>query len=641
MDNYYPFTAIVGQEQVKEALLLNAVNKRIGGVLLCGEKGTAKSTIVRAFGDIAKKVVVTLPLNATEDMVVGSIDFEKAVLYGKRAFQEGILKKADQNILYVDEINLLSDSLASIIVETMALGENRVEREGISYVHNSQFLLIGTMNPEEGGLRPQLLDKFGLYVEVAGEQDVLCRAEIIRRRLAYERDTELFCRAYQEQEEKLRIRLINARNLLTKIVIDDQIRQFICQYVIAANTQGNRCELILTETAMALAAWHGRSYLTTEDVKRAAYYVLPHRRKESQKENSNSTDSSKELQKEESEKSKEQKEEQQSLKDQESELSSSNDDTQREETEECLVESEKSKGCGKEQKPSESVWDEVVTGDFTYSVVELPMGHKDRVMRKGSGHRKKTISATNRGRYQNFVFSKTKEQRDLALDATLRAAASNQYQREKNGCAITIEKSDFRYQKKESRVGATIVFVVDASGSMNAEKRMKATKEAILSMLLDSYQKRDKVGLIAFRKKEAKVLLPITTSVDLAKKALQELPTGGRTPLCSGIYTAWQQIIARKRKDSHMLPLIVLITDGRSNVPFWTEDAVEDSQKAAKMVAASKIPMIVIDTEQGFLTFELAKQIALYANGTYFKVGELKTKELCDIVKDYRSQILG
>ena len=276
--------------------------------------------------------------------------------------------------------------------------------------------------------------------------------------------------------------------------------------------------------------------------------------------------------------------------------------------------------------------EELVEGEEVYQIIRLPGGVRDRMARKGSGRRRRTNSSANKGRYAGFSMEKKKGQRDVALDATLRAAAPFQKDRDRSLCAVSIDDRDIRYKRRESHVGATIVFVVDASGSMGAKKRMKETKEAVLSMLMDSYQKRDKIGLIAFRQKQAQVLLGITSSVDLAQKELQALPTGGRTPLADGLYNAWQLLKARQRKDSEMMPLVVLVTDGRANSPLWSEDPVEDALKAAQLIANDHIPAIVVDTENDFLSFHLAERIAAAMDADYFKVNELKSSQLTGIV---------
>lgn len=269
----------------------------------------------------------------------------------------------------------------------------------------------------------------------------------------------------------------------------------------------------------------------------------------------------------------------------------------------------------------------------------MPTLPRDRLFRQGSGRRSKTKSGTNKGRYAGFTQSPKPFQKDLALDATLRAAAPYQRLRDHSQCAVSLQECDLRYKVRENHVGATIVFVVDASGSMGARKRMRETKEAILSMLLDSYQKRDKIGLVAFRKEGAQTLMDITASVDLAEKKLQELPTGGRTPLAAGLYQAWQLLRARRLKDPDMLPMIVLVTDGRANRPLWTDDAIADAQKAASLIQQDRIHAVVIDTEKDFISLHIAQQVAQAMNAAYYKVDALKAQQLRSIVKAKTSQI--
>ena len=627
-DTRYPFAAIVGQEPVKKALIYNLIDPRIGGVLLCGEKGTAKSTIVRGLAALTEQQVVDLPLNITEDMLVGAIDFEQAVYNGIRAFSGGVLKKADGNILYVDEVNLLSDSIVSTLICAAASGENLVEREGISHRHSCNFVLIGTMNPEEGKLRPQFLDRFGLYVDVAGEKDVSVRTEIIRRRMAYERDPAAFISRWKKDTERLKSKILQAQKRIHEVTVDAPIRSLAVNYARQAGCEGNRCEIILTRTAGAVAAWNGRSYITAEDMKEAAIYVLPHRRRQEQPQEGPQQDQQEETQDPEKTQNK-------------------NDPTPSAPPETAPPQMEETTGNdGQEFEtppplPSDgsAPEEQLVEGKEIHLISALPVFPRDRLFRQGSGRRSKTKSGTNKGRYAGFTQSPKPHQKDLALDATLRAAAPYQRFRDHRECAVALTDSDLRYKVRENHVGATIVFVVDASGSMGARKRMKETKEAILSMLLDSYQKRDKIGLVAFRRDGAEILLDITASVDLAEKKLQALPTGGRTPLASGLYQAWQLLRARKLKDPDMLPMIVLVTDGRANRPLWTEDAVADAVKAAELIHRDGIHAVVIDTEKDFISLHIAQQIAKAMHGTYHKVDELKAQQLRSIVKERTNQI--
>ena len=631
-DTRYPFAAIVGQTQVKNALIYNLIDPRIGGVLLCGEKGTAKSTIVRGLAALTDQLVVDLPLNITEDMLVGSIDFEKAVHVGVRTFSGGVLTKADGNILYVDEVNLLPDSIVSTLICAAASGENLVEREGISFRHACNFALVGTMNPEEGKLRPQFLDRFGLYVDVVGEKDVAVRTEIIRNRMEYERDPASFCQRWSAETQQLQQRISHARELVADIAVDPSIRSLAAKYAQQAGCEGNRCEIILTRTAAAVAAWDGRDYISAEDIKEAAIYVLPHRRREDQH--------PQEDPREEEKTQNENEEKEPSQQQEDSTPQPPENDTPPQMEEQDGNDGDEIDTPPPQQSDGEAPDEQLVEGEEVHLISALPMIPRDRLFRQGSGRRSKTKSGTSKGRYAGFTQCPKPHQKDLALDATLRAAAPYQSRRDHTDCAVALADSDLRYKVRENHVGATIVFAVDASGSMGARKRMKETKEAILSMLLDSYQKRDKIGLVAFRKDGAQTLLDITASVDLAEKKLQALPTGGRTPLAAGIYQAWQLLRARRLKDPDILPMLVLVTDGRANRSLWTEDAVADAVKAAELIRQDGVHAVVIDTEKDFISLHIAQQIAQAMNAAYYKVTDLQSDQLRAIVKN-RSALVG
>lgn len=635
IERRYPFSAVAGQQSVKNALIYNLIEPRIGGVLLCGEKGTAKSTIVRGLAELTDQKVVDLPLSVTEDRLVGAIDFERAVRDGVRAFSGGLLQRAHENILYVDEVNLLPDGIVSTLICAAASGENIVEREGVSFRHDCRFALIGTMNPEEGKLRPQFLDRFGLYVDVSGEQDVDLRAEIIRRRLEYERDSVAFCEKWREESERLRERILKAREKVKHVETDQSVRSLAARYAAQADAEGNRCEVTLVRAAAAVAAWNGRDYVNTDDLKEAAKYVLPHRRR------SDSTAQDEPLPPERNHAQDEG----------ESDPETCEDHSARDEGEETCAEPprfEEQDDCDGEEietSPPQSDGatapeDHVIEGEDVSLLSLMPVLPRDRVFRQGSGRRSKTKSGANKGRYASFTAYPTPRQHDLALDATLRAAAPYQSGRDHSECAVALTNEDLRFKVREDHVGATIVFVVDASGSMGAQKRMKAAKEAILSMLMDSYQKRDRIGLVAFRRNDAQTLLHITASVDLAQKKLQQLPTGGRTPLAAGVFQAWQMLKARKLKDPEMLPMLVLVTDGRANRGLWTDDPVADAMKAAELVRRESIHAVVVDTEKDFISLHIAQKIADAMDASYYKVDELRAEQLKTIVRN-RAHAVG
>lgn len=313
----YPFAAIVGQGKMKKALILNIINPKLGGVLIRGEKGTAKSTAVRALAELLpqrlqvegcpfscdpedgsqlccrcaeekrrgrplKAVespmrVVDLPVSATEDRVVGTLDIEHAITKGEKKFEPGILAQANRNILYVDEVNLLDDHVVDVMLDSAAMGINTVEREGISYSHPARFILVGTMNPEEGDLRPQLLDRFGMVVDVMGEQDPGLRVDVIRRRLGYEADPERFCLGYATDHDRLVEEIAAAKALLEQVVCEDNILILAARIAITLDVDGHRADIGMIKTAMTLAAWHGRTTVDSEDLLEAAELVLPHR----------------------------------------------------------------------------------------------------------------------------------------------------------------------------------------------------------------------------------------------------------------------------------------------------------------------------------------------------------------------------
>lgn len=616
----YPFTAIVGQEDVKKALLLNLICPSIGGVLLAGEKGTAKSTIVRSLAQLVPGLrVVTLPLNATEDRVVGALHLEEALKSGRRAFEPGILAAAHENILYIDEVNLLSESLVNAILDVAASGVNVVEREGISHSHLSSFVLIGSMNPEEGELKPQLLDRFGLVVPVRGSTELEERKEIIRRRLAFEQAPAAFIEEYRGSEGHLREQIYRARECLKKVTVSAELLEIVAQINLEACVAGHRGDLVVTQAARALAALKGRDKALLEDIKEVAPLVLFHRWRSPPV----LPPLAEPLEQEpmESEQSLAAGEQQQS-------------------TQPMLPERNPQEVPQEGEKPEPRFLgetgvlpDEVFEIGETFKVKEFLMHFLDyRTRRKGSGRRSKTRTMAKTGRYIKYRLPKGKVE-DIALDATLRAAAPFQCVRDKGDMAIAIHAGDIRQKVREKRVGNTILFVVDASGSMGARRRMVAVKGAILSLLQDAYQKRDTVGMMAFRGQDADLLLPPTRSIDLAYKLLRDLPVGGKTPLALGILRAAELIRALRVKDPDILPVIVLVSDGRANVALQGEDPVQDAQRVAQRVSVEKIQFVVVDTEAGPIRLGLAERICEALNGIYFKLEDLKAEELATALR--------
>lgn len=623
-DMVFPFTAVIGQDYLKRALILNVINPSIGGVLISGEKGTAKSTLVRGLAHLISDMeFVEVPLNITEDNLVGTIDMEKAIVEGKKSFKSGLLKRAHNNILYVDEINLLSEHIVNCLLEVSSAGINNVEREGISYSHKCKFSIIGTMNPEEGFLRAALLDKFGFYVEVQGSKDASQRIEIIKRRLEFEKDKESYIEGYSRKEKELYESILKAKKILKDVKVTDEIINIVADICTQGNCSGHRAEIVIIEAAKAIAALENRCNITLQDIKEAASYALPHRIREASPDISNYSDEKNSTDKDEDTG---ENTEESHLEEMEEEKPSENEES---------IEDEKnheSEISNNSNSSTDKIED--INNFISFKLEDIsPLNRKFNKI-KGTGKRIKSRTDMQKGRYVKYSFPRGKI-RDLAFDATLRAAAPYQKFRENNGFAFSIKKEDFREKVREHRTGSTILFVVDASGSMGVEKRMKEVKGTILSLLTDAYEKRDKVGMIAFRKESAEVLLDITRSVDLAERCLKEMPTGGKTPLSAGLKKAYEVIKFASKKEPNMFPIIVLISDGRTNVAQNSNNPLEEAIGVARQIREKGIHTIVIDTEEDFVKLKLAKEIAENMNAEYYKLEDISSKEISKIVKNY------
>lgn len=615
----FPFSAVLGQEEIKNALIWNFINPRIGGVLISGQKGTAKSTLVRASEQISGRKITELPLNITEDRLIGAIDFENAVKNGTKKLDKGILYFANNNILYADEINLLSDNITKALLETAAEGVCRVEREGISEQYDCDFILIGSMNPEESGLRPQLLDRFGLYVDAAGEENPLLRCEIIRRRIAYENDTEAFLEEYRAEDQKLKAKLEKARERLSMVKVTKSALALAAALAQDANCQGSRGEMAIIETAKAICALNGSSAVNKEAIVEAAKYALPHRMRDIAPPQAPPAPP-------ETEEEPEPQEERENEAPPEPPENAPQPERETGEETEAPPPNQDLNGSSGEQDCPELT---EAPGDL-FEVGKW-LEEKGRItVRKGSGRRSLVKTDSLQGRYVKSTMNR-RETPDIAFDATLRAAAPYQKQRARPGVALAIESGDIRTKIREKRTGNFIVFVVDASGSMGVGKRMAAVKGAILSLLKDAYQKRDRVALVTFRKDRAELVLGMTRSVDLAAKKLETLSTGGRTPLYAGLETAHNVIQAAKRKEKDLLPVLVLVSDGRATCgrgrnPF--DDAVQEG----KAIAADQIKTVVIDVEQDFIKLRLAEKLAEEMNAETYQISDLQESTILSAV---------
>ena len=652
----YPFSAIIGQDRMKMALILNAIDSGIGGVLVRGEKGTAKSTAVRALADLLPEItvvqgcpyschpdyrqgicsachdeekkpfsrkmrVVNLPLNATEDMVLGGIDFGFAVRTGATRFQPGLLAKANRGILYVDEINLLDDHIVDIILDAASSGENVVEREGISFRHQAQFILVGTMNPEEGELRPQLLDRFGLCVHVNSEVDPEKRVLLMERREHYDADTHGFSSLYRNRNREIAGQIVSAGQSLTEVILPKSLTKFIVELCVQNNVAGHRADIVIARSATAIAAYESRSTVTVDDIGRAAELALLHRRREI---------SPPPPKAEEEKRSNPQNEAHEGPDDEQTDREQRQLEA-KESAQSGLQESRRSDEQRGREKPSET---ETVFQIGPSFKVKSIFHNKDRILRRGSGKRSRTRTSQKQGRYVKST--QRRENNDLALDATLRAAAPYQKSRKSiHGLAVTIKGQDIRERIKEKRVGNFLLFLVDASGSMGARGRMIASKGAILSLLLDAYQKRDRVALVSFRKREAFVNLPPTSSVELAAKLLKDMPIGGRTPLSAGLAKSYELLRNHLVKEPSSRPITIIVTDAKANAAFGDANPLQESLKVASAMAQEdRVKFVVVDTEeQGVVRFGLAVKLAGIMGAEYFKIEDLKADALLDVVR--------
>lgn len=634
MQTIYPFAAIVGQEQAKRAVLAALVNPRAGGLLIGGCKGSAKTLLVRSSSALlGKQQLINLPLNITEDMLFGSIDIEYAVSKGAKRFAPGLLSRANGNIIYIDEANLLRSELLTAVLDTAASGINCVERDGISYSEQLQFTVIGSMNPEEGTLPSHILDRFGMYVDVQGSKEISERVEIMHRILQFEQNPQSFCNTYAKETKDLKEQLEKAQELLAEVNITEAMMTLAAQMCAQAFCAGHRAEIYLLETARALAALAGRTYILPQDMDDAAQLVLVHRMRKPPE------------QQEEQQENTEQEPEEDNLENQDDESQDNDDDDcqlppppsnededngQDDDDDDNEREDEDNPPDENQLAPEERIAD--IDKHFKMPKMLLDLG-KNRAIRRGSGKRSTTRTDYKQGRYVRAELPKGKVE-DLAFDATIRAAAPMQKLREDNGCALNIKSEDMRQKVREKRIGNTFLFAVDASGSMGARERMRAVKGAIFYMLQEAYQKRDRVGMIAFRRQAAELLLPITRSVDMAQKCLAQMPTGGKTPLADGLSKALLILSLLNKRDKEMEPVLILLTDGRANAVAEGDDPIASALKMAEKIREAKITALVIDTESGFIKLGLAKKIAAAMGASYYTLQNLSKDDIIHIVKN-------
>ncbi|KQX74579.1 VWA domain-containing protein [Aeromicrobium sp. Root472D3] len=680
MPQHYPFSAVVGSDDMALALTLSTISPAIGGVLVRGEKGTAKSTMVRALASILPPIdvvagdrfssdprearplspdgpfspdaevetravrLVELPVGATEDRVLGSLHLEKALSEGVTEYEPGLLARAHRGILYVDEVNLLHDHLVDLLLDAAAMGRSTVERDGVSIEHAARFVLVGTMNPEEGELRPQLLDRFGLTVEVAAPRDPATRVEVVRRRLAYETDPEGFAARFADDEASLTDRIQAAQKLVEQVDLSDWALLKIAEVCAAFEVDGMRADIVTARAAAAHAAWNGRTGVGRDDIRAAARLALPHRRRRNPFDAPGIDEDLLDQILGDDEPEPEPPTPDQ-LGDDDGEGDGGDSDGTDSPEQSGGAEGDSSTGGSDSstgqsdssagQSDSSAGQSDSSAGGGEVTVASPQQPYRPRLFTVGgtgageSGRRSRAITETGR---RIGAAPRAGQGGSIHLTETIRAAAPHQLARGRatGDAGLSFRASDLRLAIKEGHESNLILFCVDASGSMAARRRMEQVKTAILSLLMDAYQRRDKVGLVTFRADGAELALPPTGSIDIAAARLSDLPAGGRTPLAEALLKTADVLRLERVRDPRRRPLLVVITDGRAT---HGDRALDRAHQVAAHLGATGVASLVIDCETGKFRMGLARQLADHLMAEYVPLGEVSASALTEVVR--------